>query len=104
MFHGDWHSPLSFGDSDNGRVVLGKRGMQLRDNMISQRIRRDDAHFGTMPQDVHHELAIVAVGDAQLVAAVDQKLPHLFGVPSFIGDPSGPLGRKTQHGFLVRLA
>ena len=47
-------------------------------------------------QDVHDQLAVVRVGDAQQVAAVWLQLALLLGVPLLVLDPRGALRAETQ--------
>ena len=49
-----------------------------------------------MFEDVHDEFGGVAVGDAELIAAVRELLGSLVRAPDFAADPSGPPGSKTQ--------
>src|SRR6185503_17034452 len=57
-----------------------------------------------MSHDVHHQLARVAIRDAQFVATILQRLALLLRMPRFICDPSSALGREAQDRDLVRLA
>ena len=60
--------------------------------------RRRPQHFAvrTVFQNVHDQLAVVGVRQAQQVAAVAFTLAALLGVPLLLRHPAGALGAKAQ--------
>jgi len=51
-----------------------------------------------MPQDVHHQLARVGVGQVQYPAAVGLEAPALLRVPGLRRHPARTLGAEAQLG------
>ncbi|MBX9895402.1 MAG: hypothetical protein K2Y09_09515 [Nitrosomonas sp.] len=60
--------------------------------------RCDDFNCRVMFEDVHHQLGFADVGDAQFIAAIEQKFSLLLRVSLLFGDPAGALGCKAQNG------
>src|SRR5690606_33256604 len=57
-----------------------------------------------MPQDVHHELLMLAIRDAQLERSVLKTGGFLLRMPLLIRHPPRAFRREAQYGDLVRLA
>lgn len=51
-----------------------------------------------MLEDVHYQFGFAGVGDAQFIAAIEQRFSLLLRVSLFVGDPAGAFGCKAQYG------
>src|SRR5699024_3231703 len=76
-------------------VVVGQRQRQEPARLLAERSGLDDLRVGAVVQHVHQQLAGVAVGNLQLIAAVAQPAALLLRVPVLVGDPAR--GALVEH-------
>jgi hypothetical protein len=53
---------------------------------------------------LHHQFALVGVGEAEVEAAVGKHLALLVGVPAFLSHPGGDLAGEAAHRLFFRVA